>query len=82
MKTIKKVYTVPCTIMCKMQMEGVMTSASSSSLSTTNESDLYDANTGRNRGIPIIGGDEVVSGGDEEDPLDAAKKNNLFYDEE
>ena len=25
MKTIKKVYTVPCTIVCKMQMEGVMT---------------------------------------------------------
>ncbi|MDD6542619.1 MAG: hypothetical protein PUF32_10010 [Prevotella sp.] len=79
MKTIKKVYTVPCTIVCKMQMEGVMTSASPTSLSTTNESELTNANTQGNKDISIIGGTEQHSGGDD---LDAAKKLNLFYDEE
>lgn len=75
MKTIKKVYTVPCTIVCKMQMEGVI--ASSTSLSVIhNSASQQDTNTS------MVGGDEVVSGGDDENPLDAAKKNNLFYDEE
>lgn len=81
MKTIKKVYTVPYTIVCKMQMEGVMTSASPFSLSTTNESELTTSATQGNSDISIIGGDEVVSGGDDED-LEGAKKHNLFYDEE
>ena len=56
-----------------------MTSASPTSLSTTNESELTNANTQGNKDISMIGGTEQHSGGDD---LDAAKKLNLFYDEE
>lgn len=76
MKAIKKDYTVPCTIVCKMQMEGVI---ASNSLAGTGV--MHNAGTQQDTNIPIVGGDEVVSGGDDGD-LDAAKKNNLFYDEE
>lgn len=76
MKTKKKDYTVPCTIVCKMQMEGVMVSASPLSLSE-NTGVLHDANTGRDTDSPGTG-DEYGDG----EITDAAKKNNLFYDEE
>jgi len=75
MKTIKKDYTVPCTIVCKMQMEGVI--ASSLPLSENNN-ELFDTSTQHDKGnAPATGGDEYGDG-----DLEGAKKHNLFYDEE
>ena len=76
MKTKKKDYTAPCTIVCKIQMEGVMVSASPLSLSE-NTGVVHNAGTQQDTNIPIVAGDEYGDG-----DLDAAKKNNLFYDEE
>lgn len=78
MKTIKKEYTAPCTIVCKMQMEGVMASASPTSLSENTDVVHSSASQGDTE-TSLVGGTEQHSGGDD---LDAAKKNNLFYDEE
>lgn len=72
MKTIKKVYTVPCTIVCKMQMEGVI---AGNSLATT--AVVHHADTQQDKNTSMVAGDEYGDG-----DLDAAKKNNLFYDEE
>lgn len=78
MKTKKKVYTVPCTVVCKMQMEGVI----ASSLPLSRDKDVvHYATTQGDSYTSLVGGDDVTSGGDDED-LEAAKKHNLFYDEE
>ena len=82
MKTIKKEYTAPCTIVCKMQMEGVMVSASKLSLSYRHDNVLFEADKHVNVNdipVPATAGDFQVVGGSD---LPAAKKNNLFYDEE
>ncbi len=80
MKTIKKEYTAPCTIVCKMQMEGVMVSASKLSLSYKHDNVLLEANKQDfTQAAPETAGDLQVVGGSD---LPAAKKNNLFYDEE
>lgn len=82
MKTIKKEYTAPCTIVCKMQMEGVMVSASKLSLSNKHANVLFEADKQVNVNdipVPATAGDLQVVGGS---TLDGAKKHNLFYDEE
>lgn len=75
MKTKKKDYTAPCTIVCKMQMEGVI--ASSLPLSR-NKDVVHSSATQGDTETSLVGGDEYVDG----DISGAAKKNNLFYDEE
>jgi len=81
MKTIKKEYTAPCTIVCKMQMEGVMVSTSKLSLSDKHDNVLLETNKQVDifNIVPETAGDFQVVGGSD---LPAAKKNNLFYDEE
>lgn len=75
MKTKKKDYTAPCTVVCKMHMEGVMVSASPLSLSE-NTGVLHNSASQGDTDFPGTG-DEYGDG-----DLDAAKKHNLFYDEE